>query len=291
MRQNGKLHFRIGRSTFHYLCTELRPHLQHANVVRKPLTVEERIAITLWRLGTIGIDLLRISLVLVSQLYMSLFTQCALPLLSFSLSVIIQITQEYIQNTVGSIQLCAGQEEACETGIFAMRRLFEEVGADAVLMIVIDASNAFNSPNRVAALRNVRILCPEQAPMLTNEHLLNPLQAFHDGDHILFCEGTTQDDPLVMVMYAIDMVPLIHDLKGNVPQVWYADNVSTCGRASKLREWWDSLQSIGPLFGYGQLSSLNIAQPLKHILKVQESTSHTWSEAAPGSDIGIKAIC
>ena len=42
----------IGRPTFHFLCTELRPHLQRANVIRKPLIVEERIAITLWRLGT-----------------------------------------------------------------------------------------------------------------------------------------------------------------------------------------------------------------------------------------------
>ena len=43
---------RIGRPTFLFLCTELRPHLQRANVIRKPLIVEERIAITLWRLGT-----------------------------------------------------------------------------------------------------------------------------------------------------------------------------------------------------------------------------------------------
>lgn len=47
-----KRNFRIGRPTFHFLCTELRPYLQRANVVRKPLTVEERIAISLWRLGT-----------------------------------------------------------------------------------------------------------------------------------------------------------------------------------------------------------------------------------------------
>ena len=47
-----KRNFRIGRPTFHFLCTELFPHLQRANVIRKPLTVEERIAITLWRLET-----------------------------------------------------------------------------------------------------------------------------------------------------------------------------------------------------------------------------------------------
>ena len=53
MRQNGKK-ISIGRPTFHFffLCTELRLHLQRANVIRKPLIAEERIAITLWRLGT-----------------------------------------------------------------------------------------------------------------------------------------------------------------------------------------------------------------------------------------------
>ena len=47
-----KRNFWVGRPTSHFLCTELRPHLQRANIVRKPWTVEERIAITLWRLGT-----------------------------------------------------------------------------------------------------------------------------------------------------------------------------------------------------------------------------------------------
>ena len=33
-------------------------------------------------------------------------------------------------------------------------------------------------------------------------------------------------------------------------QVWYADDALACGRASNLQEWWDRLQSTGPLFGY-----------------------------------------
>ena len=47
-----KRNFRISRATFRFLCRTLRQALRRSEVVRKPLTVEERMAITLWRLGT-----------------------------------------------------------------------------------------------------------------------------------------------------------------------------------------------------------------------------------------------
>ena len=47
-----KRNFRIGRPTFRFLCSQLQPYLQRQNALRKPLSVEERVAITLWRLGT-----------------------------------------------------------------------------------------------------------------------------------------------------------------------------------------------------------------------------------------------
>ena len=50
--EEWKRNFRIGRPTFRFLCTQLHPHLQRRHVVRMPLSVEERVAITLWRLGT-----------------------------------------------------------------------------------------------------------------------------------------------------------------------------------------------------------------------------------------------
>ena len=47
-----KRNFRIGWPTFRFLCSQLQPYLQRQNALRKPLSVEERVAITLWRLGT-----------------------------------------------------------------------------------------------------------------------------------------------------------------------------------------------------------------------------------------------
>ena len=45
--------FRMSNSTFTYLCNELRPSIQKRDtVMRKAISVEQRIAITLWRLAT-----------------------------------------------------------------------------------------------------------------------------------------------------------------------------------------------------------------------------------------------
>ena len=58
----------------------------------------------------------------------------------------------------GPLQVCAGQTSGSEAAIHAMRNIFDTDDTDATLLI--DASNAFNSLNRAAALHNLRILCP-----------------------------------------------------------------------------------------------------------------------------------
>ena len=119
-----------------------------------------------------------------------------------------------------------------------MRGLLESEGTEAV--ILVDASNAFNSLNREAALRNVHILCPVFTPILVNTYR-QPSRLFIDGEHIWSQEGTMQVDSLAMVMYAIGTLPLIHRLQGPVAQVWYADDASAGGCVTGLRRWWDVL--------------------------------------------------
>ena len=59
-----------------------------------------------------------------------------------------------------------GQEAACESSVHTMRQIFADANTEAVLLV--DASNAFNSLNWQAALKNAHILCPILAPVLTN---------------------------------------------------------------------------------------------------------------------------
>ena len=52
-----------------------------------------------------------------------------------------------IATSVGSLQVCAGQEAGCESTIHAMHAICEDKTCEPVLLV--DASNEFNSINRV----------------------------------------------------------------------------------------------------------------------------------------------
>lgn len=56
----------------------------------------------------------------------------------------------------------------CEAGIHTMSGLPESEGTEAV--VLVHTSNAFNSLNREAVLRNVCILCPVLALILVNTY-------------------------------------------------------------------------------------------------------------------------
>ena len=71
---------------------------------------------------------------------------------------ILSVVGQAVQEAVGCIQLCAGQDCGIEAGIHAMQQAFELDDTEGILMA--DASNAFNRLNRQTCLRNVRHLCP-----------------------------------------------------------------------------------------------------------------------------------
>lgn len=62
--------------------------------------------------------------------------------------------------------MCAGYKSRGEAGIHAVHSLFDADDTDAVLLI--GATNAFNSLNRATALRNIKILCPALATHAIN---------------------------------------------------------------------------------------------------------------------------
>ena len=55
--------------------------------------------------------------------------------------------------TAGDSQLCAGHINGCEAGVHAMTGIQVDDQTEGVLLV--DASNAFNSLNREAAMRNI----------------------------------------------------------------------------------------------------------------------------------------
>lgn len=152
-----------------------------------------------------------------------------------------------IINSVGPLQTCAGRVGGCEASVHAMRSAFESSEVDALLLV--DASNAFNSLNRDVAMRNILTICPAFARIIINTYCADT-NLFIGGQTVFSSEGTTQGDPLAMSMYALATVPLIHRLSSSVIQSWYADDATAAGRLQASREWWDNLVEAGPSFGY-----------------------------------------
>ena len=152
-----------------------------------------------------------------------------------------------IQQSAGSLQLCAGQSSGCEAAIHALRHIFDDVTTEVALFV--DASNAFNNWNHRLALANISTLCSAFSCILINTYR-NDANLFVGGETILSQEGTTQGDPLTMAMYALALVPMITHLSNIVKQVWYANDAAAAGHLTDLRTWWGILCDIGPQFGY-----------------------------------------
>ena len=113
-----------------------------------------------------------------------------------------------------------------------MREIFKNPKAEAVLLV--DATNAFNSLNRLAAVHNITLSCPSLAQILVNTYRA-PIRMIIPGNgETASSEGTMQGDPLAMAMYTLAITPLIHQLRSSCPcvqQVWFAydaTGASTC---------------------------------------------------------------
>ena len=61
--------------------------------------------------------------------------------------------------------------------------------------------------------------------------------------------GVTQGDPLAMITYGIGILPLINNIKREIPDVtqpWYADNSGALGMFARIETYFDSLTRQGP---------------------------------------------
>lgn len=119
--------------------------------------------------------------------------------------------------------MCAGQEGGVEAAIHAMDELFHHDEVEAVLLV--DASNAFNSLNRNSALHNMQYICPSLSIILRNTYQAPVRMFVPGGGEISSCEGTLREIPWVwQCTYALAITPLItklHNLCDNAKQVWF----------------------------------------------------------------------
>ena len=86
-----------------------------------------------------------------------------------------------------------------------MNSLFQQEETGAVLLV--DASNAFNTPSRATALQNIRVLCPPLATFAINTYRPPARLLVMDGKELISADGTTQGDPLAISIYALSRQP------------------------------------------------------------------------------------
>ena len=111
----------------------------------------------------------------------------------------------------GCLQLRAAKCAVCEAAVHAIREIFADEGTKDIMLV--DASNAFNSLNRCEVLLNMFRLCPPLATILTNTYQ-SASYLFIDGSSLLSQEGTTQGNPLAIPKYTIGIVLVIRQLTG-----------------------------------------------------------------------------
>ena len=191
-----------------------------------------------------------------------------------------------IEEAAGHLQVCAGQDGGCETAVHTIREIFKNPESEAVLLV--DATNAFNSLNRQAALHNITVSCPPLTQILINTYRA-PIRMIIPGNgEIAFTEGTTQGDPLAMAMYALAITPLFTScMRSSCPhvqQVWFADDATGASTCSNLKAWWNKFSSHGPTFGYHPNAS-------KTYLVVKEKHTTIAQELFADTDMHITIHC
>ena len=154
----------------------------------------------------------------------------------------------------GTDQLCGGMKCGIEGAVHVVADLFEDnhslpTGRGVLL---VDASNAFNSLNRAALLGDVRILWPRCSRFVFNTYCGWAPLIVRGSEELLFSrEGVTQGDPLSIFLYAVGTLPLIRSLKNpDWTQVWYADDATACGELASIHRWFDLLLQRGPSYGF-----------------------------------------
>ena len=187
---------------------------------------------------------------------------------------LMQVIKGDVMKSAGSLQVCAGQRAGSEAAVHAMNKLFEEEETDAVLLV--DASNAFNSLNCDVFIHNVRVLCPAMSTYLTNCYKRRSRLFVVGGMEIASDEGTTQGDPLAMPAYAVGLIPLMdmlkeHYLSSDVKNVAFADDLAGAGKIENLKAWWDEVNRIGPMIGYYPKASKSwIIVKVEHLERATE---------------------
>ena len=119
-----------------------------------------------------------------------------------------EFTKTDLEETFSTDQLACGLKIGVEGAIHALSDVFDDNKEDGCGMLLMDATNAFNSLNRGTALWNARILWHRRSRFLFNTYGGFALFFVAGADKVIYSrEGTTQGVPLAMFFYGVPFFP------------------------------------------------------------------------------------
>ena len=153
---------------------------------------------------------------------------------------------------VGNLQLCVGQQAGAEAAVHAAKEIFADKECEAVLLI--DASNAFNTLDGQAMMHNISVRCPTLATYVKkNANEITPRLFVVKDLELKSEEGTTQGDPIAMAVYALGLSVLRNKISQNnagAKHIAYADDLVGTGKLQEIKNLWDEIYKHGPPLGY-----------------------------------------
>ena len=200
--------------------------------------------------------------------------------------VIVSVLKNDIIDCNGSLQVCAGQEAGIEAAVHLLNSMYNDENNDAVLLV--DASNAFNSLNREVFLHSISYISPAISVSVKNCYNFSLRLFIIGGKELESNKGTTQVDPVSMAIYGIGVTLLINmlvDIVVNSTEsqdraLVYADDFSAAAKLEGPRKWCDTLTIIRPKFGY-------YPEPTKTWLLVKLYASQRTNKIFSGTKIKI----
>ena len=116
------------------------------------------------------------------------------------------VLKDDIQEAAASLQTATGLKVGSEAAIHSKRAISKDPSTEGV--ILVDATNNFNSLNRKVALHNTQTACPSFRHILINYYRTFSGMIIIGCAEIPSTEGTTQGDNLPMSFYAIVTVKI-----------------------------------------------------------------------------------
>ena len=152
-------------------------------------------------------------------------------------------------------QVCSGVRAGGEAMFHSVRELMDARGNDSNLVLVsIDASNAFNRFSRQKMLDLIVERCPALARFVNMIYGGEPPALMYGSHHLDSREGAQQGDPAAMLLFSLVIQPILKRLSAECPDLlltlFYADDGTLIGTPEAIARALALIEREGPSVGY-----------------------------------------